>query len=293
MIARERGFQRFRRHPLEFLDAPVPLGPCLVVYAILRRVGPIGLVDVVHVKARVVSPESGVDDVGPAGEAVSVTLMAPTWEHADAWLPAVWEQCEARRALRHRHLARLRTWGVVPGGAFSGVMSRREEQALAWIGRDHVEGTPLSRPGEALAARPAAFVRQAIGLADAVRALHGQGMFGRGVVPDQVLRAADGRLILLDVPWTEATGAGAAPPSSTDALVRSDLFGLGRCLYALFTGEDLEINEHGGIGQALAQGLSRGRPDIGSIVARLLTSSDRERFHRIEDVLARLESTTV
>ena len=31
----------------------------------------------------------------------------------------------------------------------------------------------------------------------------------------------------------------------------------------------------------------------GSIVARLLTSSDRERFHRIEDVLARLESTTV
>lgn len=294
MIERERQFQALRSAPLEFLPAPAALGPCLLVYAVLGRVGRVGLLDVVHVKARVVTPELGVDDIGPPGEAVSVTLMAPTWDEAGAWLPALWAQCGGRREVRHRHLPRLRSWGVVPGQTpLRGLMGRPESGALAWIARDHVEGTALSLPGAPLAGRPAEFVRQAIGLADAVRALHSRGMFGRGIVPAQVLRGADGRLMLLDLPWTEATGEGAAPPKSTDALIREDLFGLGRCLYSLFVGQPLEINDDGGIGQALAHGLSRGRPDIGSMVGRLLTPSDRERYHRVEDLLSRLRALTV
>jgi acetyl-CoA C-acetyltransferase len=293
MMEREREFQRYRRAPLQFLDAPVRLGPSLWVYAVLRRPGRIGLLDVVHAKARVIEPQ-GVEDIGPPGEAVSVTLMAPTWERAGAWLPAVWEQCKSRLGVRHGHLPALRSWGVVPGGSvLSGLMEAAEAHAIAWIARDHVEGTPLSEPARALAGDPATFVRKAIGLTDAVRALHANDMFGRGVVPEQVLRSVDGRLMLLDLPWMESSGTGAPPPASTDALQREDLFGLGRCLYALFTGEPLELNAEGGVGQALSHGLSRGRPDIGSIIGRLLTSSDRERFHRVDDLLARLQSMTV
>ncbi len=294
MMDRERDFQRYRSQPLEFLPEPARLGTSAWAYAVLRRPGRVGLLDVVHVKARIIPTELDTVEMGPAGNAVAVTVMAPAWDQASAWLPAIWAHCEQRVSVRHGNLPRLRAWGVVPAGtSLSALMQPSAPRAMAWIAREFVEGPALSEPSRPLAGDPATFVRRAIGLVDAVRVLHEHAMFGRGVVPEQVIRSVDGRLTLLDLPWMESTGQGSAPPASTDALVRGDLFGLGRCLYALFTGQDLELNDEGGVGQALSHGLSRGRPDIGSIVGRLLTSSERERFQSVQQLLARLQSLTV
>jgi serine/threonine protein kinase len=213
---------------------------------------------------------------------------------------AIIREWDVLRRLDHPHILRVHGWGTTRRGGLFLVTDYVAGGDLAAWRRD-------AQPGAVEIAGAVASV------AEAVAAAHRQGVWHGDLKPSNVLRHADGRVILCDfglARWAQDPGdvprGGTAgflcPESISDAWgplsERSDVYGLGGLLYALLTGRPPMSGRD--LPETLANVLAPGgpappsasradvTPDLDDLVLHCLRKDPTERPASAAEVVQRL-----
>jgi eukaryotic-like serine/threonine-protein kinase len=220
---------------------------------------------------------------------------------------ALIRESQILQTLSHPHILSLRNWGAT-------------EQGVVFLVTDFVSGGNLEEWRRCSAPTPAAIVSVVRTVAEAVAAAHERGVLHCDLKPSNVLRHADGRIVLGDFGlsrWAHdpddvprgGTAGFLSPEQVCDAFgpvtVQSDVYGLGGLLYALLTGRPPMIGDDlpATLAEVLSANLpvppSHTNPDIpqalDEIVLQCLPKEPHRRFtsaHAVAEALAGVESSS-
>lgn len=236
------------------------------------------------------------------GQPVAIKFLRRECWTDDRAAASLVSEYEILTRLKHPNILGMRGWGTTPRGALFLVTDYVPGQSLAVWQKE-------SRPSVPHVIRIAQCVAQAIAAAHAAGVLHCD------LKPANVLRRHDGQIILCDFGLARyATDPGDVPRGGTAGFLcpeqvsdafgpiteKSDVYGLGALLYALFTGVPPMTGRD--LPETLANVLSARAPcppselqsginnSLDTVILRCLAKEPGQRFESVESVLQALVS---
>lgn len=239
------------------------------------------------------------------GETVAVKFLRKVWWDDGTATASLLHEATILRRLSDARVALCRGWGRTPHGAVFLVL-------------DWIAGETLTNWRLRISPSISEICRVVMKAAEIVAAVHEHGILHGDLKPDNILRTVDGRVVLTDfgmarritpTGWEVPRGGTAgflAPEQCSEAFgpitARTDVYGLGALLYALFTGEPPhagrnvpEILSRVISGQPVAKLTSRVArisPKLDDFLSRCLSKVPTDRPDSADQFLAELHFLT-